>query len=202
MSKIAGNSYDEGNRENELGFDPYQNGFDEELSEQLFESSVINNSKKFSENETYNSKSGRIYRRALINILNGYKGKDKEVSDFLNNIHSFLIVSRDTRKYDARETACAFLNKKTNCAFGEINRNSLCISDGKLYNLKKLYQEYLQFLKDNKQCFKHGKNFAYKKKDFEILIRQNTLVKDRGQKVGKQLLRSSYALGLPKYRYK
>ena len=199
MNRIAGNSYDEGNRENELDFDPYANGFNETIIEDIFEEELKNNFKK---DDVSNSLNGTIFKRALIEIMNNYQGEDKEVSDFLNKDHSSLIFHRDPHKYDSRESACSFLNKKTNGAFGEIYRENLCGYDDKIYKISDLYREYKQFLLDNKDFFSRNKNFIYTLKDFTILISRNTLIKKRGQMYKKKRIRSAIAIGLPKYLYK
>lgn len=202
MNKIAGNNYDEGNREDELGFDPYRDGLPKQLEDAFFEEETKNYLKETSEKDCVTSSTeGNLYKRGLMVIYMKCPFVDNETSDYFDKIHSRLILHKDPKDYNSRESAVAFLNKKTHGAFGLINTNEECEPDNKTYNVSDLYGEYKQFLKDNNKYFPQGIHYVYKLSDFKTLLRQNTIVKSRGQRYKNKQIRSDTVIGLPKKRY-
>lgn len=202
MNRIAGNNYDEGNREDELGFDPYRDGLPQQLEDEFLRKKIEDVISKSEEIDHVTSEEGsRIYMFALL--LESFKKtySTDEVLDYLDKIHSRLIIHRDYHHYTPRETAVAFLNVKTNGAFGLIDVNAQCEPDNKIYKVNDLYKEYKQFLKDHNEYFHQGVHYIYKLSDFKTLIKQNTIVKNRGQQYKNKRIRSDVAIGLPKKRY-
>jgi len=195
MSRIAGSSYDENDRRNELGFNSYENEEENEIIEDLAQRS-FDGSLDAKSNKILNTKIGHEYLLTILDIIN-HNDSNEAHSKLLDNMMSCLIYHKDPKKYSKRETACAYLD--TICDWSDIYREEKSESDNKPYKVKDLYSGYIEFLKDNKDIFKT----AYKdshcrltRKNFKKMLSQGTIVKDR-VKINGKMIWAETAIGLP-----
>lgn len=196
MSRIAGNDYDEGNRENELGFDPYNNQTEDQIIEELSERQFSGLLDK-ENNAIVNEEDSKMYLFAIMDILAG-RDSNEEEAKLLDKMLSCFIFHKDPKKYSARETVCAYLN--TICDWSDIYREQNTKPDDKIYKISDLYSGYLDYLEKNKKIFRsistnHHRRIS--KKDFKTMISRGTIVKSRGQTYGKKRIWSDIAIGLP-----
>ena len=196
MSKIAGNNYDEENRSNELGFDPYNNQIEDQIISDLSEKQFSGDLNK-ENNAVVNTKKSKLYLFAIMDILAG-RDSNEEEAKLLDEMLSCFIFHKDPKKYSARETACAYLD--TICDWSDIYREENAESDDKIYKISDLYSGYLEYLERNKKIFRsvstnHHKRIS--KKDFKTMISRGTIVKSRGQTYEKKRIWSDIAIGLP-----
>ena len=196
MNRIAGNDYDEENRSNELGFNPYDNQSENQIIEDLSERQYLGLLTK-ENNVILDKEDSKLYLFAIMDILAG-RDSNEEESKLLDRMLSCFIFHKDPKKYSARETACAYLN--TICDWSDIYKEENTKPDDKIYKINDLYSEYLNYLEKNKKIFRsvstnHHKRIS--KKDFKTMISRGTIVKNRGQTYEKKRIWSDIAIGLP-----
>ena len=197
MSKIAGNSYDEGDRINELGFDPSINRVENKLVEEMSLKEIHGDYVK-EISGVANSEEAKLQRQAIIEIMYGIDC-DQKIADFLDKELSKLIYHHRIEDFSPREMACAYLD--TICAWSEILSEEKCELDNQVISINKLYQGYREYLKK----YKNNLNFNINKEllsknDFKKMLGSQTNLYKRDQRIGKIQIRSDSVYGLPQYK--
>lgn len=197
MSKIAGNSYDEGDRINELGFDPSINRVEDKLIEEMALKETNGDYVK-EINGVANSKEAKLQRQAIIEIM--YRVDcDQKIADFLDKELSKLIYHHRIEDFSPREMACAYLD--TMCAWSEILSEEKCELDNQVISVNKLYQGYRKYLKKYKDKLNFDINEELlSKDDFKKMLGSQTSLYKRDQKIGGVQIRSDSVYGLPQYK--
>lgn len=197
MSRIAGNSYDESDRRNELGFNPSINGVEDKLVEEM----------TFKETNGYyikeingiaDSKGAKLERQAILEIMYGVDC-DQKIADFLDKELSKLIYHRRIEDFSPREMACAYLD--TMCAWSEILSEEKCELDNQVISVNKLYQGYRRYL----EKYKDKLNFDINKEllskgNFKKMLESQTNLYKRNQRINEIRIRSDSIYGLPQYK--
>lgn len=197
MNRIAGNSYDESDCRNELGFDPSINRVENKLIEEMALKEINGNYVK-EINGVASSKEAKLQRQATIEIMYGVDC-DQKVADFLDKELSKLIYHRRIEDFSPREMACAYLD--TMCAWSEILSEEKCELDNQVISVNKLYQGYRRYLKKYKDKLNFNINKELlSKDDFKKMLGSQTNLYKRNQKIGKIQIRSDSVYGLPQYK--
>ena len=197
MSKIAGNSYDESDRRNELGFNPSINGVEDKLVEEMTLKET--NGYYIKEiNGIADSKEAKLERQAILEIMYGVDC-DQKIADFLDKELSKLIYHRRIEDFSPREMACAYLD--TMCAWSEILSEEKCELDNQVISVNKLYQGYRRYL----EKYKDKLNFDINKEllskgNFKKMLESQTNLYKRNQRINEIQIRSDSIYGLPQYK--
>ena len=197
MSRIAGNSYDESDRRNELGFNPSINGVEDKLVEEMTLKET--NGYYIKEiNGIADSKEAKLERQAILEIMYGVDC-DQKIADFLDKELSKLIYHRRIEDFSPREMACAYLD--TMCAWSEILSEEKCELDNQVISVNKLYQGYRRYL----EKYKDKLNFDINKEllskgNFKKMLESQTNLYKRNQRINEIQIRSDSIYGLPQYK--